>query len=148
MSTNPPSESSAFISTALSTVPQSHRAVYTRLQGNIRSLAHLHHLRIKLVSFHALMTSTLPSGSMTPGSRFDLNSLGAKRERKDKFRQFINTWYTSSEGTGIGGVEPFFVGLYAVLRVQSRGERERGGAGGKCVVWEVDDAVFMESGWV
>lgn len=43
------------------------------------------------------------------------------------------------------GTHPFFEGLYGVLRLQSTGEAS-GGAGPWRIEWEVDDAVFLESG--
>lgn len=42
------------------------------------------------------------------------------------------------------GTQPFFVGLYGILRLQSLPEK-LGGAGERLVEWEIDDAVFLES---
>ncbi|KAK4688381.1 hypothetical protein P7C73_g1735, partial [Tremellales sp. Uapishka_1] len=141
-SPNAPADSAAFISTTLSNLPPSQRAAYTRLQSSLRSLAHLHHLRVRLSSFHALISSTVASASLSPMARQDLISARAKTERKDRFHKFVTTWCSSTAG----GVEPFFRGLWAVFRVQSRGSVTQGGAGKQRVVWEVDDAVFLESG--
>jgi hypothetical protein len=138
----PPQESAAYISSTLAALPPSHRAAYTRLQSSLRSLAHLHHLRVRISSFHALISSTVPSASLTPLARNESTSVKARTERKERLGKFLSTWCT----TGAGGVEPFFRGLWAVLRAQSRGEESRGGAGGRKVIWEIDDAVFLESG--
>lgn len=42
------------------------------------------------------------------------------------------------------GTQPFFVGLYGLLRLQSLPEK-LGGAGERLIEWEIDDAVFLES---
>ncbi|WWC70990.1 uncharacterized protein I206_104943 [Kwoniella pini CBS 10737] len=141
-SPSPPEDSASYISTTLASLPPSHRAAYTRLQSSLRSLAHLHHLRLRISSFHALISSTIASASLTPLARQDLVSPQAKAERTERAQKFISTWCTSKTG----GVEPFFRGLWGVLRAQSRGESSRGGAGSTRVVWEIDDAVFLESG--
>lgn len=44
----------------------------------------------------------------------------------------------------VPGTQPFFVGLYGILRLQSLPEK-LGGAGERLVEWEIDDAVFLES---
>ncbi|OCF40173.1 hypothetical protein I317_05997 [Kwoniella heveanensis CBS 569] len=141
-SPSPPAESADYISLTLAALPPSHRAAYTRLQSSLRSLAHLHHLRLRISSFHALISSTIASASLTPLARQQLLAPGAKSERYERTKQFISTWCTSETG----GVEPFFRGLWGTLRLQSRGGPERGGGGSNRVVWEIDDAVFLESG--
>ncbi|WWC96562.1 hypothetical protein V866_003430 [Kwoniella sp. B9012] len=123
---------------------------YHRVEGvrspnpasSLRSLAHLHHLRLRISSFHALISSTVSSASLSPLSRQDLVSPRARSERSEKAKKFISTWCTSKTG----GVEPFFRGLWGALRAQSRGGVSRGGGGPTRVVWEIDDAVFLESG--
>ncbi|KAL7420567.1 hypothetical protein Q5752_004518 [Cryptotrichosporon argae] len=141
-SPTPPESSASFIASTLAALPPSHRAAYTRLQSSLRSLAHLHHLRLRLTSFHALIASTLPSGSLSPPARADLAGPRARDERSERLARFLATWCTASAG----GVEPFFRGLWSAMRAQSRGDERRGGAGGRRVVWEIDDAVFLESG--
>ena len=145
MSPDPSDESATYISSIFANAPPARRAVYTKLQSSIRSIAHLYHLRIRLSVFHALLSSTSVSGSLTPAARLNLSSSRAKGERKLRFGEFVDTWCT---GVNAGGVEPFFRGLWGVLRGQGRGEGRHGGAGGHRVIWEVDDAVFLESGWV
>ncbi|WRT68009.1 uncharacterized protein IL334_004984 [Kwoniella shivajii] len=141
-SPSPPSDSASYISSTLASLSPSHRAAYTRLQSSLRSLAHLHHLRVRISSFHALITSTVSSASLSPSARQDLLSTMSKAERSEQAKHFVSTWCTSKTG----GVEPFFRGLWGVLRAQSRGGVARGGGGENRVVWEVDDAVFLESG--
>ncbi|WVQ96376.1 hypothetical protein IAU59_003481 [Kwoniella sp. CBS 9459] len=141
-SPSPPAESADYISSTLAALPPSHRAAYTRLQSSLRSLAHLHHLRLRISSFHALISSTVASASLSPLARQQLQGAGAKSERLERTKRFISTWCTSNAG----GVEPFFRGLWGALRLQSRGGPERGGGGSNRVVWEIDDAVFLESG--
>jgi hypothetical protein len=43
------------------------------------------------------------------------------------------------------GTKPFFEGLWALMRLQVVPEH-LGGAGGHHIHWEIDDAVFKESG--
>lgn len=121
--------------------PAPHRAIYLQIQAACRALAHLHQLRMRIASFHASIAGMTPSGSLTPHSRTDLAGKAARLERKERLRTFIDTWCSPHSG-----VEPFFKGLWAALRVQSRGGIDRGGAGARRVVWEIDDAVFMEAG--
>lgn len=69
-----------------------------------------------------------------------MNSYTAQAERRDKLKRFVGTWCT---GRVAGGVEPFFKGLWAMLRLQSRSGSQKGD---RRLVWEIDDAVFLESG--
>lgn len=132
--------SSRYISSTLAALSPSHRAIYSRIQSSLRSAAHLHHLRVRIASFHAFLAGIVPSDSLSPLARSHPRSKQARAERKRRLREFIDKWCTS----GNAGTEPFFKALRAVLRVQSRADL--GGAGEKRVVWEVDDAVFQESG--
>ena len=132
--------SSRYISSTLAALSPSHRAIYSRIQSSLRSAAHLHHLRIRIASFHAFLASIVPSDSLPPAARSQPRGKHAQAERRRRFRDFLDKWCTS----GNAGTEPFFRGLRAVMKVQSRGDL--GGAGGKRVVWEIDDAVFQESG--
>ncbi|CAK9784588.1 hypothetical protein CC85DRAFT_299945 [Cutaneotrichosporon oleaginosum] len=140
-STTPPEASQAYISATLAKLPPAHRAAYTRVQSQLRSEAHLHHLRVRISSFHALLSSTISNGSLSLPARSDLGSARARSERAERLDHFIRTWGTSSTGPQL----PFFRGLWGALRVQSRGP-SCGGAGVRRVVWEIDDAVFLESG--
>ncbi|KAL1413104.1 hypothetical protein Q8F55_000853 [Vanrija albida] len=139
---SPDCSSAEFISKTLAKLPPAHRAAYTRVQSRLRSQAHLHHLRVRISSFHALMSSTVANGSLSLPARSELTGARGKTERLERLRTFIHTWHASSAGP----LEPFFRGLWSVLRVQSRGPPSAGGGGPKRVVWEVDDAVFLESG--
>lgn len=104
-------------------------------------MAHLHKLRMRISSFHAHIAGMSPSGSLTLHSRSDLAGPAAQSERKERLREFIKDWCLAHSG-----MEPLFRGLWGVLRAQSRGGADRGGAGDRRVVWEIDDAVFVESG--
>ncbi|BEI81502.1 hypothetical protein CcaverHIS002_0206620 [Cutaneotrichosporon cavernicola] len=140
-SATPPETSQAYITATLAKMPPAHRAAYTRVQSQLRSEAHLHHLRVRISSFHALLSSTLSNGSLSLPARSELGSPRARSERAERLDHFIRTWGTSSTGPQL----PFFRGLWGALCVQSRGPK-RGGAGVRRVVWEIDDAVFLESG--
>jgi hypothetical protein len=61
-------------------------------------------------------------------------------ERYERLERFVRTWCTM----GMPGTKPFFVGLWATMRLSVLPE-ELGGAGPWRIEWEIDDAVFMES---
>jgi len=58
----------------------------------------------------------------------------------DKLVHLIQTHCLSD----VPGTQPFFFGLYDILRLQGLPEK-LGGAGERLVEWEIDDAVFLES---
>lgn len=68
------------------------------------------------------------------------NLIKSLSERHERFTRFVSTW----ANLGMPGTIPFFEALYAVLRLQSI-PQSLGGAGGKRIEWEFDDAVFMEA---
>lgn len=137
----PADESANYISKTLAALPPAHRAAYTRIQSQLRAQAHLHHLRVRISSFHALMAATAPNSGLSLPARSELAGARAQAERADRLSHFVRTW-----GGSAGALEPFFRGLYSALRLQSRGPPARGGAGPRRVVWEIDDALFLESG--
>jgi len=141
-SSEPPAGSQSYIDATLASLPPSHRAAYTRIQNSLRAQSHAHNTRLRLLAFHALITSTTSNGGLTPLSRQELRSKRAKTERHAKLNEFVTRWCQKSAVC----VEPFFRALYVCLLLQGKGERGIGGAGGKRVVWEIDDAVFMEAG--
>lgn len=61
----------------------------------------------------------------------------------ERFTRFVKTYCSPTTP----GTLPFFEGLHAVLRLQALPD-SLGGAGPQRIEWEVDDAVFMESGYV
>lgn len=137
-SLTPPEGAADAISRILANLPPAHRATYTRLQSQLRSQAHLHHLRVRISTLHALLSATSPGGSLSHAARAEPGGPRARAERFERAAHFVRTW-----GAASGGLEPFFRGLWSVIRVQSR---PKGGAGDKRVVWEVDDAILLESG--
>jgi hypothetical protein len=134
-------DSGDYISRTLAKLPPAHRAAYTRVQSQMRAQAHLHHLRVRISNFHALIAANAPNSGLSGPARSDLTGRRAQSERIDRLSHFVRTW-----GGSAGALEPFFRGLYTTLRLQSRGETSRGGAGSHRVAWEIDDAVFLESG--
>lgn len=141
--TDRPADLSAkYISSTLAALPPSHRAQYNRIQSSIRAESHDHATRLRLTTFHALVESTHANASLTPLARAELPGPRARRERKERLARFAEQWCSKSAV----GVEPFFRALYTLLRLQSLGPRSVGGAGQHRIVWEMDDAVFMEAG--
>lgn len=141
--TDRPADASAkYISSTLASLPPSHRAQYNRIQSSIRAESHDHATRVRLTAFHALVESTHANASLTPLARAELSGQRARRERKERLARFAGQWCSKSAV----GVEPFFRALFTLLRLQSLGPRSVGGAGQNRIVWEMDDAVFMEAG--
>ncbi|KAG8835010.1 hypothetical protein FRC17_005858 [Serendipita sp. 399] len=124
----------------LRTAPASQRAAYTRLQAQIRSSYHASVALRRESEFHAHLTSTKPGQTLTPLHRQYPSSDGAKLERLERLEKFLGVWATS----GNIGTRPFIDGLYAILRLQALPEK-LGGADGRRLAWEIDDAVFKES---
>lgn len=72
-------------------------------------------------------------------ARPDLNL--SKEERRARVRSFLES-YASKE---VIGTHPFLKGLYTVLYLQTIKD-VKGGAGGKCIEWALQEEVFMEAG--
>ncbi|KAI0744056.1 hypothetical protein C8Q80DRAFT_1122359 [Daedaleopsis nitida] len=125
----------------LATLPPSQRAPFARLQASIRSGYHASVSARRDAEFKAHLNAMKPGGSLMPHSRADPKGQLAKKERYERLDRFIRTWCTM----GMPGTKPFFQGLWAVMRLQVVPE-ELGGAGPYRIEWEIDDAVFKESG--
>ncbi|KAI0745828.1 hypothetical protein C8Q76DRAFT_705191 [Earliella scabrosa] len=125
----------------LATLPPSQRAPFARLQASIRSAYHASVSARRDAEFKAHLNATKPGGSLMPHSRADPRGQLAKKERYERLDRFIRTWCTM----GMPGTKPFFQGLWAVMRLQVV-PQELGGAGQYRIEWEIDDAVFKESG--
>lgn len=124
----------------LATLPSSHRAPFSRLQAQIRSAYHASVNARRNAEFQAHLSATLPGGSLMPTSRSDPRGLLARKERYERFERFIKTWCTM----GMPGTKPLFEGLWGLMRLSVLPEH-LGGAGGKRIEWEIDDAVFKEA---
>jgi len=125
----------------LVTLPPAQHAPFSRLQASIRSAYHASINARRTAEFKAHLSATLPGGSLTPLSRADSTGNAAQKERYEAFERFIRSWCT----VGMPGTKPFFEGLWALMRLQVVPEH-LGGAGGHYIHWEIDDAVFKESG--
>jgi hypothetical protein len=124
----------------LATLPSSERAPYSRLQAAVRSGFHAHMAARRNAEFLARIHAVQPGCSLAPHARADPVSAAAAKERYDRFSRFVANWCTP----GMPGTKPFFEALWAVMRLQAIPE-ELGGAGGRRIEWEVDDAVFKEA---
>jgi hypothetical protein len=125
----------------LATLPPAQHAPFSRLQASIRSAYHASIYARRTAEFKAHLSATLPGGSLTPLSRGDPAGPAAQKERYEAFERFIRSWCT----VGMPGTKPFFEGLWALMRLQVVPEH-LGGAGGRRIFWEIDDAVFKEAG--
>lgn len=124
----------------LATLPPSQRAPFARLQASIRSAYHASVNARRNAEFQAHLSATLPGGSLMPHSRAEPTGPLARKERYDRLERFVRTWCTM----GMPGTKPFFEGLWAVMRLQVIPEH-LGGAGGRKIEWEIDDALFKEA---
>jgi hypothetical protein len=124
----------------LTTLPPAQHAPFSRLQASIRSAYHASINARRTAEFRAQLAGTLPGGSLTPLSRADPTEGAAQKERYEAFEHFIRSWCT----VGMPGTKPFFEGMWALMRLQVVPER-LGGAGGRLIHWEIDDAVFKEA---
>ncbi|KIY74442.1 hypothetical protein CYLTODRAFT_416276 [Cylindrobasidium torrendii FP15055 ss-10] len=129
------------MSHTLATLPPSQRAAYARLQASVRATYHRTVSARKVAEFQAHLSATQPGGSLLPHCRADPSSADAKKERYQRFERFIRTWCTM----GMPGPQPFFRALWALMTLQTMSTKA-GGAGEYRIEWEIDDAVFMESG--
>jgi hypothetical protein len=125
----------------LVTLPPAQHAPFSRLQASIRSAYHASIYARRTAEFKAHLSATLPGGSLTPLSRADPAGTAAQKERYEAFERFVRSWCT----VGMPGTKPFFEGLWALMRLQVVPEH-LGGAGGRRIDWEIDDAVFKEAG--
>ncbi|EJF65349.1 hypothetical protein DICSQDRAFT_99096 [Dichomitus squalens LYAD-421 SS1] len=125
----------------LATLPPAQRAPFARLQASIRSAYHASVSARRDAEFKAHLNATKPGGSLMPHSRADPKGPLARKERYERLDRFIRTWCTM----GMPGTKPFFQSLWAVMRLQVV-PQELGGAGPYRIEWEIDDAVFKESG--
>ncbi|KAL7281721.1 hypothetical protein ACG7TL_005039 [Trametes sanguinea] len=108
----------------LATLPPSQRAPFARLQASIRSAYHASVNARRDAEFKAHLSATKPGGSLMPHSRADPRGPLARKERFERLDKFIRTWF---------------------MRLQVI-PQDLGGAGPFRIQWEIDDAVFKESG--
>ncbi|CEL61043.1 hypothetical protein RSOLAG1IB_04283 [Rhizoctonia solani AG-1 IB] len=120
-------------------IPQYHQAKYTRVQANVRREFHLTQSLRKISEFRAHLSSVQPGCSLSPAARATPSGALARRERADKFQAFVEAQ------CGSAGTQNFFIGLYAIMKLQTL-PPSIGGTGESRIEWEIDDAVFMESG--
>ncbi|KZO98834.1 hypothetical protein CALVIDRAFT_534908 [Calocera viscosa TUFC12733] len=135
-------ESGQKMNTILSSLPPSQRARFTRIQASIRAQFHSDRTLAIQSAMLALLSSTIPLHSLTPPSRARPHGKAAQKEREEKLSAFLREWGKTMDT--LPGVRKFIEGLYSTLRLMSRPENH-GGAGGRRVEWELDDAIFMES---
>ncbi|KAG9012813.1 hypothetical protein FRB93_001367 [Tulasnella sp. JGI-2019a] len=125
----------------LTNLPPNQKPTYIKLQASIRSAFHSASSLRRLQEYRAHLSSVQPGHSLTPNLRLAPSSNEARKHRLDKFTRFIKTYCLQTAP----GTLPFFEGLHGVLRLQLL-PANLGGAGQQRIEWEVDDAVFMESG--
>ncbi|KAH7339470.1 hypothetical protein B0J17DRAFT_655282 [Rhizoctonia solani] len=118
---------------------QYHQAKYTRVQANVRREFHLTQSLRKISEFRAHLSSVQPGCSLSPAARASPGGALARRERAEKFRTFVESQ------CGSAGTQNFFMGLYAAMKLQTL-PPSIGGTGKSRIEWEIDDAIFTESG--
>ncbi|KAH7108536.1 hypothetical protein BKA62DRAFT_682519 [Auriculariales sp. MPI-PUGE-AT-0066] len=124
----------------LAALPAYDKRQYTKVQASIRAAFHRDAAARRRHEFRAHLTSTAPGGSLSPAARASPRGHEAALERSQRFAKFVETWCSPS----FPGTSPFFDALWAVMTLQTL-PNDLGGAGGRLLEWEVDDAVFQEA---
>jgi len=117
--------------------------------SSVRSAFHRDEQTRRLAEVDSLLSTTAPGATIkrllaiSPDSTsvVALRSAAARQHRRERLRAFLAANCTAA----MPGPHPFYKALFAALWLQALEER-KGGAGGRCVEWTVDVAVFTEAG--
>jgi hypothetical protein len=109
------------------------------IKANVRREFHVTQSLRKVSEFRAHLSSVQPGCSLLPAARANPSGTLARQERAARFQKFVDAQ------CGSAGTQNFFVGLHAAMRLQTL-PPSVGGTGEGRIEWEIDDAVFMESG--
>lgn len=137
------------VDTVLQKLPAPYRTAYARTMAAVRSAFHRDSEIRRRQELEALLSSTLPAStikrelgiSQASESVVALRSSAARKIRRQKLREFVD----ANCSKGLPGTHPFFKALFGAMWLQVADGRS-GGAGAKCVEWELDVAVFTEAG--
>ncbi|GAA6032306.1 hypothetical protein JCM8097_008110 [Rhodosporidiobolus ruineniae] len=137
------------VDTTLNKLPASFRTAYARTMASVRAQFHREDEVRRRAAVEALLEQTVEGGTVKRGLEISpestsvaaLRSSRAKKLRRAGLKSFIDPNCVQE----MPGTHPFFRSLFAALWLQGL-EVGKGGAGGKCVEWEVDVAVFTEGG--
>lgn len=105
------------------------QSCYNKILSTVRSKYHQDVTRQRQDNLRRILTEATPDS--------DLN----KDDRKARVKNFLEV-YASKE---VIGTHPFLKALYTVLYLQTLKDG-KGGAGGKCVEWLLQEEVFTEAG--
>ena len=132
----------------LSRLPAQDRTMYARIMADVRSAYHrdeeirrraqVEHLLAEVEPASIVKSAIGVSAQHSDPSVAAMRSPQARRLRADRFEAFLST--NCHEANIMPGPHPFLRGLYAMLWLQTRGDRNR------CVEWTVDVAVLTEAG--
>ncbi|GAA6018588.1 hypothetical protein JCM10207_007227 [Rhodosporidiobolus poonsookiae] len=133
----------------LAKLPPSFRSAYARTMAAVRSDFHRDEELRRRTVVEELLASTVPGGvvkralliSPESTSTAAMRSSSARKLRRDGLRRFLDSNCVKS----MPGPHPFFRSMFAALWLQGL-DTGKGGAGERCVEWEVDLAVFSEAG--
>ncbi|GAA5851135.1 hypothetical protein JCM9279_000334 [Rhodotorula babjevae] len=142
-------EAARQVDSILQRLPAPFRTAYARTMSSMRSAFHRDEQARRLAEVDSLLATTAPSATIkrllaiSPDSTsvVALRSPAARQHRRERLRAFLAANCTAA----MPGPHPFFKALFAALWLQALDER-KGGAGGRCVEWTVDVAVFTEAG--
>ncbi|GAA5911631.1 hypothetical protein JCM6882_008059 [Rhodosporidiobolus microsporus] len=137
------------VDSTLSKLPPSFRTPYAREMARVRAEFH----RAEEVRRRALvekaLEETIPSGTVKRALQISPESTSTAALRSSKARQLrregLKAFLAAHCVQGLPGPHPFLRSLFAALWLQGL-DTGRGGAGGRCVEWEVDLGVFAEGG--
>ncbi|GAA5973829.1 hypothetical protein JCM11641_003180 [Rhodosporidiobolus odoratus] len=142
------------VDATLGKLEPSFRSAYARTMAAVRAEFHRDDEVRRRKAVEDLLSSIVPASSVRAALAISpdstsvsaLRSSKAKQVRRDGIKAFVDANCVKA----MPGAHPFFKSLFAVLWLQGLDSR-KGGAGARCVEWEVDLAVFSEAGgegWV
>ncbi|GAA5845623.1 hypothetical protein JCM11251_007771 [Rhodosporidiobolus azoricus] len=137
------------VDSILSKLPSSFRTPYAREMARVRAEFHRDEERRRRAVVEKVLEETVPAGTIKRALQISpeatstpaMRSSAAKQLRREGLKAFLAAHCVP----GLIGSHPFMRSLYAALYLQGL-ETSKGGAGGRCVEWEVDVAVFAEGG--
>lgn len=119
------------------------------MMASVRSNFHRDEEIRRRTAVEAMLASTSPGQAVKTALQISPESTSVAAMRAAKARQIrregLRVFIESNCVKAMPGTHPFFRSLYAALYLQGL-QSAKGGAGGRCVEWEVDVAVFSEAG--
>ncbi|GAA5857841.1 hypothetical protein JCM8547_006000 [Rhodosporidiobolus lusitaniae] len=133
----------------LAKLPPSFRTPYARTMAAVRAAFHRDEEIRRRQVVEATLASTSPGASVKKALQISPESTSVAAMRSSRARQIrregLKAFLDANCVKAMPGTHPFFKSLFATLWLQGL-DSSKGGAGERCVEWEVDVAVFSEAG--